>query len=96
MSEITTQLNQQLKNNKENKIIKDESKNRWFTGSEISADVQKLKNEMISLKIGHGDVVLVCLPNTAVYPVIIQAIWELGAIAHPIAATTPKKNYYRC
>lgn len=48
-----------------------------------------MTDHLRSLEVGHGDVVLVCLPNTAVYPVLTQAIWEVGAVMHPIAAKTP-------
>jgi len=92
MSKITNQLNVQLQNNMTEKIIKDETLNRWFTGYEISDDVRLLRDNLLDLHIGHGDVVLVCLPNTAAYTVIAQAIWEVGAVMHPIAATTPEKE----
>ncbi|WP_125588988.1 AMP-binding protein [Companilactobacillus jidongensis] len=89
MSKITNQLNQQLKNNSEEKIIKDENRDMWFTGTEIKNDVNMIKNDLIDLKVGHGDVVLVCQENNGAYPAIVQAIWEIGAIVHPIADTTP-------
>lgn len=92
MSEITKQLNKQLENNITEKIIKDEGLNRWFTGYELADDVRMLRSNFLDLHIGHGDVVLVCLPNTAAYPVIAQALWEVGAVMHPIAATTPEKE----
>ncbi|AUI72404.1 AMP-binding protein [Companilactobacillus alimentarius] len=92
MSEITNQLKIQLKNNKNKKVIKDESLNRWFNGAELGDDVQVLKNTLIDLHIGLGDVVLVCLPNSAVYPILTQALWEIGAVMHPISATTPEKE----
>ncbi|WP_125770857.1 AMP-binding protein [Companilactobacillus furfuricola] len=92
MSEITEQLNKQLKNNQSEKIIKDEKMDRWFTGREISEDVEQLKQVFVRQKIGYQDVVLICLPNMAAYPVITQAIWEVGAIMHPIAATTPESE----
>ncbi|WP_334329536.1 AMP-binding protein [Companilactobacillus sp. HBUAS59699] len=89
MSKITNQLNQQLKNNRENNLIKDETRNLWFTGSEIKEDVETVKNDLIDLKVGHGDVVLVCMENNGVYPIVVQAIWEVGAVVHPISDTTP-------
>lgn len=90
MSKITNQLNKQLENNMNQPIIKDETLNRWFNGYEIADDVRSLREEFLDLHIGRGDVVLVCLPNTAAYPVITQALWEVGAVMHPIAATTPE------
>ena len=92
MSEITQQLNKQLKNNLNEKIIKDEALDQWFTGSQIRGDIRILKDTLIDLHIGLGDVVLVCLKNSAVYPVLTQALWEVGAVVHPIAATTPEKE----
>lgn len=90
MSKITNQLNKQLENNMTEKIIKDENLNRWFTGFEVADDVRMIREELLELHVGLGDTVLVCLPNTAAYPVITQAIWEVGAVMHPIAATTPE------
>jgi len=92
MSKITNQLNTQLENNMTEPIIKDEKVNRWFTGYEIADDVRVIRSELLDLHVGLGDVVLVCLPNTAAYPVITQALWEVGAVMHPIAATTPEKE----
>ncbi|APX71795.1 AMP-binding protein [Companilactobacillus allii] len=89
MSKITNQLNQQLKKNSENLIIKDESRGLWFSGEEIKSDVDIIKNSLMDLRVGHGDVVLVCLENNGAYPVIVQAIWEVGAVVHPISDTTP-------
>lgn len=77
---------QQAKNQK---IIKDTTLERWFTGGDLAADVDQLTDHFRSLDVGYGDVVLVCWPNTALYPVLTQAIWEVGAVMHPIAATTP-------
>ena len=92
MSEITNQLNKQLENNMNELIIKDETRNRWFNGYEIADDVRMVRAELLDLHVGLGDVVLVCLQNTAAYPVIAQALWEVGAVMHPIAATTPEKE----
>ncbi|MFC6177458.1 AMP-binding protein [Companilactobacillus huachuanensis] len=90
MSKITNQLNKQLENNMNEKVIKDETLNRWYNGYEIADDVRSLRDVFLDLHIGRGDAVLVCLPNTAAYPVITQALWEVGAVMHPIAATTPE------
>jgi len=90
MSKITNQLNKQLVNNMSENIIKDETLNQWFKGYEIADDVRMIREELLDLHVGLGDVVLVCLPNTAAYPAITQAIWEVGAVMHPIAATTPE------
>jgi acyl-CoA synthetase (AMP-forming)/AMP-acid ligase II len=73
-------------------MIKDEKRNRWYQGFELADDVRMLREEFLDLHIGFGDVVLVCLPNTAAYPLITQALWEVGAVMHPVAATTPEKE----
>lgn len=92
MSKITNQLNKQLENNISENIIKDITSKKWFNGYEIADDVRMLRDELLELHVGRGDSVLVCLPNTAAYPVITQAIWEVGAVMHPIAATTPERE----
>ena len=48
-----------------------------------------LTDHLRAMQVGHGDVVVVCLPNSALYPALTQAIWEVGAIMHPLAAQTP-------
>lgn len=79
-----------MKDNPQNNLIKDETKGSWYTGSQLGADVQAIKAALVKLKVGYQDTVLVCLPNMAAYPILVQAIWEVGAIAHPVAATTPE------
>ncbi len=51
--------------------------------------MDQLVDQLRGLNIGHGDVVFVCLPNAALYPVLTQAIWEIGAVMNPVAAKTP-------
>lgn len=89
MTKLTNLLYKQLKNNPNRQIIKDTNLNRWFNGQELAEDVQSIRNIFKELKIGHGDQILVCLPNSAVFPVINQAAWELGIIVHPISPSTP-------
>ncbi|ERL63962.1 AMP-binding protein [Schleiferilactobacillus shenzhenensis] len=89
MSILTDQLSLQLINNRQYPIVRDEGSAEWFTGRELEEDVARLKDVFTAHAIGRGDVVLVCLPNSAVHLVINQALWELGAVVHPISATTP-------
>lgn len=89
MTELTNQLTKQLINDDSRNLIKDETLGEWFTGQQLSQDVDRLHQYFLNLKIRHGDLVLVCLDNAAVYPVLVQALWELGAVVHPVAATTP-------
>lgn len=88
MSKITLKLMQHLQRTPQAPVLKDETTQRWFSGGELAADVDQLKDQLRGLHVGHGDVVLVALPNSAVYPVLVQAIWELGAVVMPVAATT--------
>lgn len=85
MSKITLKLMQHLQQTSHQPVLKDETTQRWFAGNELAADVDQLKDQLKGLHVGHGDVVLVALPNSAVYPVLIQAIWELGAVVMPVA-----------
>ncbi|UIF28940.1 AMP-binding protein [Levilactobacillus brevis] len=89
MSKITLKLTQQLKQASHQNVIKDEARDRWFTGAELAADVDQLEDQLRGLKVGHGDLVYVCLPNSALYPVLTQAIWAIGAVMHPVAPKTP-------
>lgn len=89
MTELTKQLTKQLIEDQNRTLIKDQSLDTWFTGRELAKDVAVIRQRLINLKVQHGDQVLVCLDNSAVYPVLMQALWEMGAIAHLVAATTP-------
>ncbi|MFD1318294.1 AMP-binding protein [Loigolactobacillus zhaoyuanensis] len=89
MTTLTEKLSQQLKNNLNEPLIKDENLGVWFTGRDLQADVDQLRAAFTANKLGYGDQLLVCLPNSAVFPVINQAAWELGIIVHPISPTTP-------
>jgi len=86
MSKITLKLMQHLQRTPTQPVLKEAGTNRWYSGGELAADVDQLKDQLRGLHVGHGNVVLVALPNSAVYPVLLQAIWELGAIAMPVAA----------
>lgn len=70
-------------------MIKDLNSDQWFTGGQIAKDVASLRQHFINLKVRQSDLALVCLDNSAVYPVITQAFFEMGIIEHPVAATTP-------
>ncbi|WP_461215189.1 AMP-binding protein [Lacticaseibacillus sp. GG6-2] len=89
MTKLTTLLSNQLKNNPDRKLIADAASARWFTGADLQHDVDKLQALFTATNLGRGDTILVCLPNSAVFPVINQAAWNLGIIVHPISPTTP-------
>ena len=87
MSKLTLKLTQHLHRAARRPVLKDDVTHRWYSGGELAADVDQLKDQLRGLHVGHGDVVLVALPNTVVYPVLIQAAWELGAVIFPVAST---------
>lgn len=89
MTRLTTILTKQLEDYPERPLIKEVGQKDWLTGWQFSADVQRIKDGFERLKIGYGDLLLVCLDNSAVYPELMQAIWTNGAIAHPVSETTP-------
>ncbi|WP_390405155.1 AMP-binding protein [Lacticaseibacillus jixiensis] len=89
MTQLTTLLSAQLTNNPTRPIIKDATLDHWFTGSELAQDVHKLQDLFNAMNIGKGDVLLVCLPNSAAFLPINQAAWALGIVVHPISPTTP-------
>ncbi|KIS02916.1 AMP-binding protein [Paucilactobacillus wasatchensis] len=89
MTELTNKLTKQLINDQDRNLIKDETLGQWFTGRQLKKDVASLRQYFLNARVEKGDLVLVCLDNSAVYPVLMQALWEIGAVAHPVAATTP-------
>lgn len=89
MTKLTEQLANKLIEGQKRLLIKDEHQNMWFTGQQLAKDVATLKQHFTNLRVKRGDQVLICLDNSAVYPILMQALWELGVIAHPVAATTP-------
>ncbi|MFD1486206.1 AMP-binding protein [Lacticaseibacillus baoqingensis] len=89
MTQLTTLLSNQLKNNLTRSLVKDTNYPDWFTGKHLQQDVLALHTLFVTQKLGHGDQLLVCLPNSAAFLVINQAAWELGIIVHPISPTTP-------
>ncbi|WP_137597695.1 AMP-binding protein [Paucilactobacillus kaifaensis] len=89
MTKLTEQSTDQLIKSYERPMIKDEHLKEWFSGKQLIKDVAVLRQYFINLRIQKGDVVLVCLDNSAAYPVLMQALWEIGAIGHLVAATTP-------
>lgn len=95
MSKLTLTLTQHLQRNSTQPVLKDAATQEWYTGGELAADVDQLKDQLRGLKVGHGDHVLVALPNVPVYPVLIQAIWELGAVVVPVAGTTTVEDLHR-
>lgn len=88
MTKLTSELKQHLQIAENQRVVKDEARGRWFTGSEIAHDVRILTRELRKANIGKGDVVFMSLQNAAVYLPINQALWYMGATVHPIAPST--------
>ncbi|MTV81226.1 AMP-binding protein [Secundilactobacillus folii] len=88
-TKLTTILTNQLIRHRHDNLIKDDAMGKWFTGADLQEDVDTFKLAFIKSNLGHSDQILVCLPNSAVFPVINQAAWDLGIIVHPISPSTP-------
>lgn len=89
MTTLTKQLAEQLQIHKEDDLIKDLQLDQWFTGQQLADDVATLHDFFQEIGLMNQDLALVCLDNSAVYPVLTQAFWQLGVVEHPVAATTP-------
>ncbi|WP_314405984.1 AMP-binding protein [Leuconostoc suionicum] len=92
MSILLDKLNKQLAlHENEIQLIDAESKVK-LTGNEVRGAISLFRQQFINHKITQGDVVLIALGNTIWMTIIEQALWEIGAIAHPIAETTGVKE----
>ena len=89
MSKLTDLLSQNLINERDYPIVKSVAADTWYTGRDLEEDVAVLRDQLNKLKIGAGDQILVALPNAPVHLALNQALWEIGAVVHPIAAATP-------
>ncbi|WEV56617.1 AMP-binding protein [Ligilactobacillus acidipiscis] len=89
MSQLTDSLNSQLTQQADKNIIKDEARNKWYTGNEIRQNVALFEQALLRHGVHFGDVLVIRLANSADYAILLQAIWNLGGIAHPVAATMP-------
>lgn len=89
MSKLTDLLSQNLINERDYPIVKSVAADTWYTGRDLEEDVAALRDQLNKLKIGAGDQILVALPNAPVHLALNQALWEIGAVVHPIAAATP-------
>lgn len=89
MTKLTTDLTTHLKQNADRQIVRDLTVNRWFTGQDLLDEIAHIKGILTAANFGRDDVVLMALPNTAAFLPINQALWQLGATAHPIAGVTP-------
>ncbi len=69
-------------------ILKDAQNREWLTGSQARHRIDKIKDEFKTIGITTGAVVTISLPNDINYPLVNQALWELGAIGHLVAPST--------
>jgi hypothetical protein len=54
MTELTKQLTKQLILHQNDTVIKDLKADQWFTGRQVSADVTRLRQHFINLKLTKG------------------------------------------
>lgn len=87
MSELTQRLQQQLIAGATRPLMQDANQH-WYTGSELNLEKNVWKNYWQSKGVGHNDVVLVALTNSVTYSLVLQSLWELGAIVQPINPKT--------
>lgn len=89
MTKLTTALIKELDVDQDKNILQDAENGIWYTRRQFQMDVESLKNSMLARNVGYGDHVLIALQNAVVYAPLMQAIWEIGAVAYPISDTTP-------
>lgn len=89
MTKLINNLVQQLKNQPDRPFIKDVNAKTWITKQQFAEDVEKIKQQLTDLKIGYQDMILVSIENSSAYPAVLQALWQKGAIVHPISNSTP-------
>lgn len=89
MTKLTETLTNQLVDQASRRLFRDDELNQWFTGEQFSVDVKQISALLRNSNVQRGDQILVCLDNSVAYLTVMQAAWELGAVVHPIAFTTP-------
>ena len=87
MSELTERLQQQLIAGASRPLMQD-AQQHWYTGSELNLEENVWKNYWQNKGVGHNDIVLVSLTNSVTYTLVVQSLWEVGAIVHPINPAT--------
>ncbi|MCP0887181.1 AMP-binding protein [Ligilactobacillus sp. WILCCON 0076] len=88
MTKLTHDLQESLIKNANRPFLKDIALDRWFTGNDVEADIQKLQQVFLQTGLGRDDIVYMALANSTVYIPLNQALWRLGITAHPVSATT--------
>ena len=88
MTVLTSGLQAQLTAHADDVMLVSLADGRQYTGQQVTALVEQMKQTLVEQAIGAGDVVLIALANHWLYPILEQALWEIGAIAHPVAPTS--------
>ncbi|MGL4537245.1 MAG: AMP-binding protein, partial [Weissella cibaria] len=88
MTVLTSGLQAQLTAHADDVMLVSLADGRQYTGQQVTALVEQMKQTLVAQAIGAGDVVLIALANHWLYPILEQALWEIGAIAHPVAPTS--------
>jgi len=87
MSELTERLHQQLIAGAKRPLMQDANQH-WYNGSELNLEESVWKNYWQNKGIGHNDIVLVSLTNSVTYSLVLQSLWDIGAIVQPINPAT--------
>lgn len=88
MTVLTDALQRQLVNHQLDTKLVSLVDNRAYTGRQMAEMVNGLAEKFTQHGIKQGDVVLIALTNHWTYPLIEMALWQLDAIAHPIAPSS--------
>ena len=83
MSNLTKKLQQQLITGATRPLMQDANKH-WYNGNELNLEKTTWLTYWNNQGIGHNDIVLVSLRNSVTYSIVMESLWEIGAIAHPI------------
>lgn len=89
MTPLNKHLTQQNQSHQDQPMVKDIALERWFTGADLDQDIEALKAGWQQAGLGRGDVLMVCVPNSAVFIPIDQAAWQVGIAVHPVSPTSP-------
>ena len=88
MVELLDKLNKEMAFGAMRTMMVDTAHSRRYTGLEMLKLVAELKSFLQGHQIGPGKVVVLALENSWIYPLLEQAVWEVGAIAHPVAPSS--------
>jgi acyl-CoA synthetase (AMP-forming)/AMP-acid ligase II len=88
MSVLTAALNKQLIDHQTDTMLVSLADGKQFSGRQVANLVAQATGSLAAAGFSTGDVILLALTNSVVYPILEQAIWEIGAVAHPIAPSS--------